>query len=394
LSIIGTAQLELSVARNRCRLTQEGLQAIFEALDRLEIDRSNMSAMELASALNGRKIHRTTLGNMLNPSSECVQCGKIETLVDWINDELRERGKGELLLQDSYYEEVDTTKSTPKNRPNRVSRSSSASVGKVSRSQCFSDLLWTLNYYAQETEFCQSRDRLERAIAFLVRGKDLKIQQWLVKRLAQQIPNFENATKLELVFPRRPDIRSDFEQFWMEFSRQLKTPATPDAVLDQLGKLCREKPVILAMYGFRRLDAEKIDRLYQFWNRLVQQVCTQRSPALRSRLVLFLTDDGTEEIQNCPFEFVVSADINRPQCPVVLSPLQQIKRHEVRGWLKADKVYPEFVNQIGETQATWLIRDDLSRWSEDPWTVLEEICWAFQLERGIAEVEPYWKWQG
>ncbi len=393
MSIIVTAQLELSVARNRCRLTQEGLQAIFEALDRLEIDPSNMSAMESASAVNGRKIHRTTLSKMLYSSSECVQCGKIETLVNWIDDELREQGKGELLLQDSYYEVV-TTQPARRNRPNRVSPSSSASVGKVSRSQCLSDLLWTLNYYAQETEFRQSKDRLERAIAFLVRGKNLKIQRWLVNRLAQQIPDFENCYKQEFDFPHREDIRLDFEQFWREFAKKLKTPATPDAVLDRLGKLCREKPVILAMYGFRRLDEEKIDRLYQFWNRLVQQVCTQRSPALRSRLVLFLTDDGTEEIQNCPFEFVASADINRPQCPVVLSPLQQIKRHEVRGWLKADKVYPEFVNQIGETQVTWLIRDDLSRWTEDPWTVLDDICCAFQLKKGIAEVEPYWKLEG
>jgi hypothetical protein len=236
--------------------------------------------------------------------------------------------------------------------------------------------------------------KLQRVSAFLIRGKDLNVQRWLVKRLARQIPNFENATKLEFLLSRRLDIRSDFEAFWVDFSEKLQTQANQDAVLRRLGELCREKPVILALYRFRWLEEDKVVRLYQFWEQLVQQVCHQKNPALRSRLILFLTDGVEESWQgNCPFQFVAPIEAEYPRFSVALAPLRDILQSDVRGWLEADEVYSELVKQIEDPQQVeYLMRKDILTWSQEPQQVLDAICGAFQLEEGIAEVEPYWKW--
>ncbi|NET08079.1 MAG: hypothetical protein F6K16_25900 [Symploca sp. SIO2B6] len=387
------------MAFNRCCLTREGKNSIVEALERLGIDPNNMSALEHRMAIDGSKIHRTTLNKMLGFQSECVQYGKIETLVNWINNQLQRNNLEELVLPNPYYKEVTTTKTTKRNGQKKVTQRLpvvTVPSSSIAASQQLTNLLWMLNCNTQEFNFEKSLKQLTRAGAFLVRGRSLGVQRWLTKRFAQKIPNFENATKLEFLLTRRQDIRADFEVFWTELGSKLGTPASQNSVLDRLCEFCQEKPVILTMYGFRRLDEQKINHLHQFWCQLVNKACTQKGHSLRARLILFLTDDGTKEISNvnCPFEFVDAADVGRPECPVLLTPLEQITPTDVENWLMADKVYCEFVNRIGKKQLEWLTQEDILGWSQDPWEVLDQICLSFELKKGIAEIETYWKLTG
>ncbi len=78
--------------------------------------------------------------------------------------------------------------------------------------QEIADLLWLLDYSAQEQVFKEVTQNCKER-AFLVQTDEEKIQRWLVRRLARCVSDFDRAKKYHIRIRSHP-MRSDFDAFW------------------------------------------------------------------------------------------------------------------------------------------------------------------------------------
>ena len=247
------------------------------------------------------------------------------------------------------------------------------------------DCLWSLDYTSQSRTFEDiTKPRSRRAAAFVVQAKDARIQQWLVKRLVNQLPNVKNAKVLPFMIPSHPMWKQrDFNELWIDLAKQLECKPDKAAVIDTLAATYQTKPVIVAMYGWSDLArSQELQRqvLTDFWEPLVNKIKDLSNQPLRSRLILFLAE-GTSQ------DPAVSDDLN---VPIRLASLTEIGMDDVAAWLESDRVS----EILGEDRIKLLIEKDISDWTSDPMETLQQICYVFELKNGISDIESEWRLAG
>ncbi len=250
------------------------------------------------------------------------------------------------------------------------------------------DCLWSLDYRSQTRVFedytCPSR----RVAAFVVQARDTRIQRWLVKRLFNQLPNVRNARVFPFVIPAHPLWKHrDFDELWIDLAKMLKCQAESTVVLDKLVEIYQTKPVIVAMYGWQEsYRSQQLQKqvLTEFWQPLVQAIRDLPNQPSRSRLVLFLTEGATRDPE-------VVDDVN---FPIRLAPLTEIIRDEVADWLDSRSLSPILHQVRSEDAITILIEQEIGEWDAEPVQTLQEICYVFDLENGIADIESEWRLVG
>lgn len=250
------------------------------------------------------------------------------------------------------------------------------------------NLLRELNYDRQKADFKKLMTELKPGAAFLVRAKDIEIQRWLVSLLARTIPDFENSERISINVAR---YRYRFNQnLWQQFGRKFSAANSRETVIQYLAELCQQKSVIIAVYDFSKLG-EQMSQLHEFWCDLLKAVEQLPNRKIKSRLILFLTDEATEGDSSgiTPFQIFKP---NKPQdyrALILLEPLSQLTRNDVEGWLVSDSVS----KLLGEDTVDEIVRQCLPEWKEEPRKMLNEICTVFDFD-GIAAIEDYWKLAG
>ena len=251
--------------------------------------------------------------------------------------------------------------------------------------------LWSLNCDAQWQVFDAEMPYTRRAAAFVVQAKDRQIQHWLVKRLAREIPNMAKARRFPFVVPAHLMSRQrSIEELWADLARQLKCQPEQAAVIDSLLQIyCNkeESSIIIAMYGWsRRSQALQQQVLNELWHPLVAAVSALERPALRSHIILFLAEGPTSETLSAAH----SAECN-PATPIRLAPLTEITSHHIGKWMVRDKVYSKLEQRMSSEEIEDLINTEIPDWERDPAAVIEQICYIFGLENGIADIEAEWR---
>ena len=261
-------------------------------------------------------------------------------------------------------------------------------VTEPSSNQKIAELLYSLDYRQQEQEFRSAKEG-----AFLVQTEEERIQRWLVRRLAGCVPDFKQAYKLSIRIRSHP-MRNNFDAFWQEFKQDLGDNLSRKTVIEGLAEFCKTKSVIIVVYGLSSLDAEKVGKFYDFWSELVEKV-SSITRSFRSRLVLILAEKNSTTVPDklFPFTFVQPSAINETQYSLKLTPLQKILKKDVENWLAQEEVYSK-LNQTDDYVQS-IVGNDIRHWEEQPSEILNEICCTvFQIEDGIAAIEPYWKLAG
>lgn len=277
--------------------------------------------------------------------------------------------------------------------PIRILPSSQPLTAQPSSNQKVAELLYLLDYSNQEQEFKNAIAQRNEG-AFLVRTKEEKIQRWLIRRLAGCVLDFEQAKKFSFRVRSHP-MRSNFDAFWQDFKPELGDNMNCEMVIQGLANLCKQRSVIIAVYGISLLDAEKIREFHTFWSDLVQQVASLKNRSFRSRLVLLLAEKNSNTVLDKldAFNFIEPPQINNPQYSISLTPLAEILEKDVTTWLGQETVYSSLNLTDEEVQS--IVDNDVPTWQQEPLEVLEEICQTvFQIEDGIAVIEPYWKLAG
>ena len=312
----------------------------------------------------------------------------IETLVGRINEHFKTTGQAQRALADSRKIGQETT--FFRNPRYVTPDDASPQLMPEQRNWCSQlvDCLCSLDYRPQTRVFEDCTCRARHVAAFVVQARDTRIQRWLVKRLFNQLPNVRNARVFPFVIPAHPLWKlRDFDELWSDFAKRLRCDSNSRIVLDELVKIYQTKPVIVAMYDWqvsRRSQQLQTQVLTEFWQPLVQAIRDLPNQPSRSRLVLFLAEGATRDPE-------VVDDVN---LPIRLAPLTEIIRDEVADWLDSQRVSPVLQQVQSEDVITRLIEQEIGEWDADPVQTIQEICYVFDLENGIADIESEWRLMG
>ncbi|MEO1299529.1 MAG: hypothetical protein AAFW75_27885 [Cyanobacteria bacterium J06636_16] len=253
-----------------------------------------------------------------------------------------------------------------------------------------------MDYEPQCHSFKTSTPRSRRAAAFVVQAQDSRIQHWLVKRLVNQIPNVANAKVFPFLVPTHPMWkRRDFNELWLDLARKLQCPDDRTSVIDALVAVYQTKPIIIAMYGWsgmRRSQTLQQRVLSELWEPLVAAVGRLSVQPLRSRSIWFMAE-ANETAANTP-PTSSQAVLSTVSVPIRLDPLTAITPEHVAEWMESDSVYPMLSQFVPDAYLGPLIREEILEWSTDPVKAIEQICYLFELENGIADLEVEWRLAG
>lgn len=321
-----------------------------------------------------------------------LQDWRVQHSVDQVPQGRVEGNLGDFILVDQYHRlqplaisEVSSTELTQTTGQGLQSRGRSPNQ--------IVECLWSLDCDPQCQKFKANTPRTRRAAAFVVQAKDKRIQHWLVKRLVNQIPNVANARVFPITVPTHPMWKNrDFEELWRDLAGKLHCPGEKAAVIEALVEVYRTKPIIMAMYGWSdgsRSQALQQQVLDELWQPLVEAIGALREQPFRSRVILFLAE-GREQID----EDSAPDNSANPVIPIRLEPLTQISRDHLAEWFESDAVYPVLSQYVPEDQIGALIDEEILEWSSDPVQAIEEICYIFELENGIADIEADWRLAG
>ncbi|MEP1075178.1 caspase family protein [Leptolyngbya sp. PL-A3] len=320
-----------------------------------------------------------------------LQDWRVRQGVDQVPQGRVEGNLGDFILVDGYQNNPSLI--TPEIVP---TDNSALAQGIQSRGRSPSQIvecLWSLNCKSQCDEFGTGPVRPRRAAAFVVQAKDTRIQQWLVKRLVNQIPNVANAKVFPIVVPSHPMWkRRNFDELWLDLSRKLECPADPTSVIDALVQIYRTKPIIIAMYGWTEMARSQTlqqDVLTKLWQPLVKAIGALEEQPVRSRAILLLAEGHDSAASASQVGSPDDADI-----PKRLAPLTEITYEHLADWMESDAVFSVLSQLMPQEQVELLIREEIQEWSTDPVQAIEQICYIFNLDNGIADIEAEWRLAG
>lgn len=339
------------------------LEAFFEKLNEEIKSQFSQGQKSSCSSINNKRIQQE-LTQLLRPFEQKIYCYRYE--IDEVASTPSTVSDGVTADQNANLLPTDASPETE----------NSSVAAKVSKR------LWLLDYFDQEKVFsteinCFSQNR---SALFLIQTKAPEIQRWLLKRLARQVPNYSNAERF-CFDARSHSMRWDFASFWADFAKRLNTDNEPDAVITALREKCQSKLVLISISSIWKEGLS--ERLFkEFLTRLVTDVNSQSYAAPRAGLVLFLTEDAS-----------LCSEFECLNSPITQLPsLEEIQASDITGWLCRDDVYDLLKSLISEEHINQTIQTKICSWSKAPKDVVEEICCLFRLQYGLAEVEPFWRW--
>ena len=354
--------------KGRCRLTDAGLRLLKKTI-------SNQKETFNGIARRG-SVSRDTIPKILDRSS-AAKWSSLDRLFDAL----------EMTLEDEHWEEwQDKSSGLRPSKAGKQQPKQAQAISLTTRAQQVADLLWTLNCDDQEGIFKNRCKQMQQAHLFVVQAPDLRIQKWLVKRFLRQY----HKPQPYLLDIRGLGIPSDFSKFWQELKSLLMrsntsltlSNASPDAILQALCELAQTKPVFIAVFGLHRFQETRDHLLEKFWVPLTQKFDAQTARSVKAKLVVFLIEEPQTSLYK---DF---------QDACLLPPLTELSGIEVQAWIQRPDVYELLTQIIGEASLERLVASDLPNWHTQPVLVLEDVCYAFNLENGIAEVESYWELAG
>jgi hypothetical protein len=282
-------------------------------------------------------------------------------------------------------------------------KSKELNSGKVSYALEISQDLLSIDYWHQEADCRRAIGRLVPASALLCSTSDQRVQRWIVKRIESFIgtdyASIKNAKKIEF-FARSHPMNANFINFWKDLAAQMEINESDESSI--VGAMCErleKTSIIIAIYGIDGLSPENQKAFIEmFWGRVCQQLIRslERMPRYprrgRSRLILLLTERGIDGRQR-PYQCVTPSQAEHPNIPVLLEPLTEISLEDVWSWIdnptiisrmeemghNPDEIYNLLAAHLPETE---------------PAVMLDALCCALNLERGLNEVEEYWRLAG
>jgi inactive STAND len=141
------------------------------------------------------------------------------------------------------------------------------------------------NYFRQQGQFCEVVNQ-ERCSAFLVRVDGEATQTWLVRRLAEKIPNFLGSKRIMI------DVRNQYisADLFTELAQAIlgeRSGNEPDEIIAEIAIFCKTRNITIALYGVEALESSNWESLGNFWDRLVKAVDCGKCTLLLTEGVAF-----------------------------------------------------------------------------------------------------------
>jgi hypothetical protein len=184
----------------------------------------------------------------------------------------------------------------------------------------------------------------------------------------------------------------DFGELWLDLARKLQCPADPAAVIAALVQIYQTKPIIIAMYGWSGARSQTLQQqvLNELWQPLINAVGALDTQPLRSRVILFLAEWHESAVANA----LGGSSAANLVIPIRLDPLTEITPDHIASWMESDCVFPVLSQFISKEELETLIDQEILDWSSDPVAAIEQICYIFTLDNGIADIEAEWRLAG
>ena len=259
------------------------------------------------------------------------------------------------------------------NKPRQEPKKPKVTILATCSEDTITHLLWNLDYKRQERDFTDALEQQSQCAAFSIAAPCDTTQRWILNRLMRAIPNRDGALLLPAIRLKGHDMRHQFDYFWEELSHSFGTKPVRSEVLKEMCHANIDKPIILTIYEFRQFEKAQRQLLEEFWEPLTQGIIGSKR-SLRSRIVLFLVD------QSCFSQGTTNL--------VKLEPLSRIPQQDVKTWLESDLVTQYWQSKLGSRSKESLTE----QLNQDPYAVLDTICYEFGVEGGIVEIEQAWRW--
>jgi hypothetical protein len=127
-----------------------------------------------------------------------------------------------------------------------------------------------------------------------------------------------------------------------------------------------------------------------FWQPLIRNLEALEEQPLRSRAILLLTGSPRSFLEG----ELRNSNLINPNSLIFLDPFEEITSEEISDWIESEQVFAILSQLIPEEQLRVLIDEEIQDWVSDPTLVIEEICYLFELENGIADIETEWRLLG
>lgn len=350
------------------QLTIEGLARLERELEKYYGERPSDNQLHIDAHLGNKTIAK------IRNRQGCVSISSIQQLFDVCDLNLDET------------QDYEPCQQQPK--PSKSKRQLTSSPPQPPAAQ-LANLLWNLDCRRQEDLFQQNLDQNSQALAVVIQASNRSIRLWLLKRLVRKLKNSENAKNFEV------DMRSPYNRhlgldaIWSGLAGELDTSATPQAVFQGLCTLCATQPIVIVVQSRHRFRDFNTQLWRDFWYPLVSQLPPFEYRLWRSRLLLCLMLEGSND--EPPFDvFTDKPSVSDfPDAPPILPDVKTICSDDVARWLFEDEVN-HYLNQLLGAEGAQQVEADFLKWDDNPELVLEEICWTFQL-RGIDDIIPYWQ---
>jgi hypothetical protein len=264
-----------------------------------------------------------------------------------------------------------------------------------SKERTLADLLLSLNFKKQI-------DKLEEIIPLQpistfcidVHSLSQPVEKWTFKTLAEKVPGL--ADKPFIVFKQTPNYPDSIDWFWDEMRRCLGEDLPTEGVLDRIVEICAKESVLIILTAVNNLQPELEQQLFKdFFFRLAQHSKASALPFGRRIVVLMIRERCDQIFSGAVLaeDLQSDAQIETNLCPIMLEPLTTILGKEVSLWLmQQQKILERLMGQNYERFAqevkTW---DRTEAIDKSPLGILEKICRRSGLEKGVAEVENYWR---
>ena len=240
--------------------------------------------------------------------------------------------------------------------------------------------LLTLNYAPQLQSF-RASIASQTLAAFLINGKAMYGQRWLLNRLLQR---YESSIQVVSVDLRGLGHRPSFITLYRTISAKAKIPAdTVQQIADILCNWWKTQHTIIVLHSVDRIGAPLLDEFLQnFWRPVVTVACDSPFYSGKYKLLMFLVDNsGIVPAWDITFAHPLE-DGWTPEIPIRLPAIALMSYKDLDAWINDPQ------NDLSDD---FTARSDaqtvLNNTDGIPESVLKELCaiYDYDWEQGAAQ---------
>jgi inactive STAND len=264
-----------------------------------------------------------------------------------------------------------------------------------SKERILANLLLELNFRKQIDKL-EEIIRLQPISTFCIDVHSLSqpVEKWTFKTLSKKVPGL--ADKPFIVFKQTPVYPSSVDWFWEELRRYLGEDLSKEGLLDRIVEICAKESVLIILTAVNNLQPELEQELFRdFFVRLAQHSKASALPFGRRIVILMIREHCDHIFSGAVLakDLQSDAQIETNLCPIILEPLTTILGKEVNLWLmQQQKILEPLMGQnYGRFAQEAKVWDKTEAMDKSPLRILEKICRISGLDKGVAEVENYWR---